>query len=328
MQVGVQLPQVAHLMSGFRVSMGIGMESVHTVVRNFIPVFISRGVVQISAYVDTFLASLLPTGALAALVYAQTLYILPVSLFGMSVSAAELPAFSSALGETNEVNAYLRNRLNAGLRQIAFFVIPSAMAFLALGDVIAGAIYQTGQFTRRDSVYVWSILAGSAVGLLATTLGRLYASMYYALKDTRTPLRYAILRVFLTTVLGYLCALSLPPALGLDPRWGVAGLTASAGICGWLELVLLRNSMNRRIGNTGLPARFILKLWVSAGAAAAAGWGGKLMMNLSHPIVLAIVSLGMYGVVYFGVAAFFHLPEAKGLMNRVTGLVRFLRRPG
>jgi hypothetical protein len=86
--------------------------------------------------------------------------------------------------------------------------------------------------------------------------------------------------------------------------------------------------MNRRIGNTGLPARFILKLWVSAGAAAAAGWGSKLMMNLSHPIVLAILSLGMYGVVYFGVAAFFHLPEAKGLMNRVTGLVRFLRKLG
>ena len=115
------------------------MESVQTVIRNFFPVFIARGVVQISAYVDTFLASFLPTGALSALVYAQTLYMLPVSLFGMSVSAAELPVFSSALGETGEVNSYLRNRLNAGLRQIAFFVIPSAMAFLLLGDVIAGA---------------------------------------------------------------------------------------------------------------------------------------------------------------------------------------------
>jgi putative peptidoglycan lipid II flippase len=328
MQVGVQLPLVARLMSGFRVSLGIGMEGVRTVIRNFIPVFISRGVVQISAYVDTFLASLLPTGALAALVNAQTLYLLPMSLFGMSVSAAELPVFSSALGENSEVYTYLRNRLNRGLRQIAFFVIPSAMAFLALGDVIAGAIYQTGQFTRYDSVYVWSILAGSAVGLLATTLGRLYASMYYALKDTRTPLRYAILRVFLTTGLGYLCALPLPAALGLDPRWGVAGLTASAGVCGWLELAMLRNSMNQRIGKTGLPAQFVLKLWVSAGVAAAAGWGGKLMMNLSHPIVLAIVSLGLYGVVYFGVATIFHLPEMKGLIIRVSGFVRFLRRFG
>jgi hypothetical protein len=85
--------------------------------------------------------------------------------------------------------------------------------------------------------------------------------------------------------------------------------------------------MKRRIGKTGLPVRFVLKLWVSAGAAAAAGWCGKLMMNLSHPIILAIVSLGMYGVVYFGVTVLFRLPEVKGLMNRVTGFMRSLRSP-
>lgn len=317
-QFGVQLPHVTHLLGRFRVSMGLGMKSVQTVIHNFMPVFISRGVVQISAYVDALLASLLPTGALAALVYAQTLYTLPVSLFGMSVSAAELPAFSSALGETDEVNVYLRSRLNAGLRQIAFLVIPSAMAFLTLGDVIAGAIYQTGQFTRRDTVYVWAILAGSAIGLLATTLGRLYASMYYALKDTRTPLRYAVLRVFLTAVLGYICALPLPVLLGLNPRWGVVGLTASAGICGWLELLLLRNSLKGRIGKTGLSPSFMLRLWIAAGAGAAAGWGGKLMMNLGHPITLAIVSLGLYGVVYFAIATAFHVPEARGLIKKVA----------
>jgi putative peptidoglycan lipid II flippase len=327
LQVGVQLPQVAHLMRGFWATLGLRMESVKTVIRNSVPVFFSRGVVQVSAFVDSLLASLLGTGAVAALVCAQNLYILPVSLFGMSVSAAELPDFSSALGEADEVNAYLRNRLNAGLRQIAFFVIPSAMAFLTLGDVIAGAIYQTGQFGRNESVYVWAILAGSAIGLLATTLGRLYASMYYSLKDTRTPLRYAIVRVCLTAGLGYLSAIPLPPLVGLNPRWGVVGLTASAGLCGWLELALLRNSMKGRIGETGLSAGFVLKLWVSAGAAAAAGWGGKLMMNQSHPIVLAIVSLGMYGIAYFGVATLFRIPEAKGLLDQGTGFVRTLRRP-
>jgi putative peptidoglycan lipid II flippase len=87
---------------------------------------------------------------------------------------------------------------------------------------------------------VWAILGGYAIGLLATTLGRLYASMYYSLKDTRTPLRYAVLRILLSAVFGYLCALPLPPLLGLNPRWGVVGLTASAGFCGWLELALLR----------------------------------------------------------------------------------------
>ncbi len=324
-QFGVQLPQVARLMRQFRVSMGLGMESVQTVIRNFVPVFISRGVVQISAYIDALLASFLPTGSLASLVYAQTLYTLPVSLFGMSVSAAELPALSSAIGEASEVTVYLRNRLNAGLRQIAFFVVPSAIAFLTLGDVIAGAIYQTGQFTRRDSVYVWAILAGYAVGLLATTLGRLYSSMYYSLKDTRTPLRYAVVRILLSAVLGYLCALPLPPLLGLDPRWGVVGLTASAGLCGWLELALLRNSLKERIGKTGLPPSLVLTLCLAAGAGAAAGWAGKWMMGLSHPIPLAIVSLGLYGAVYFGIAAVFRVPEARGLFNKVGRLAGFHR---
>ena len=166
-----------------------------TVVRNFVPVFIGRGVVQISGYVDAWLASWLGTGALSAFSYAQILFTLPVSLFGMSVSAAELPHMSGAIGSDEEVAAALRARLDPGLRQIAFFVLPSVVAFLVLGDVIVAAVYQTGRFTRGDAIYVWGILAGATVGLLASTLGRLYSSAYYALRDTRTPLRFAIVRV-------------------------------------------------------------------------------------------------------------------------------------
>src|SRR5205085_9093020 len=111
-----------------------------------------------------------------------------------------------------------------------------------IGDVIAAALFQTGRFSHSDALYVWSIIAGSAVGLLAQTLGRLYSSTYYALRDTRTPLRYAIVRVVLTTLLGYLFAIPLPRLLGLDQQWGAAGLTASAGIAGWVEFFLLRRS--------------------------------------------------------------------------------------
>ena len=98
LMVAIQLPVVLRLLKGLHLSFAFHLENVRTVVRNFFPVFISRGVVQISAYVDALLASLLPTGAVAALAYAQTLYTLPVSLFGMSVSAAELPAMSGAVG--------------------------------------------------------------------------------------------------------------------------------------------------------------------------------------------------------------------------------------
>ena len=127
-------------------------------------------------------------------------------------------------------------------------------------------------------MYVWGILAGSAIGLLASTLGRLYSSTYYALRDTRTPLNYAVVRVALTTVLGYLFAIPLPRALGIDQSWGAAGLTASAGIAGWVEMLLLRRTMNARIGRRACRRRYVAKLWTSAVAGAAVAWAVKISL--------------------------------------------------
>jgi putative peptidoglycan lipid II flippase len=212
----------------------------------------------------------------------------------------------------------LRPRLDRGLRQIAFFVVPSAMAFLALGDVVAAALFQTGRFEHADSLYVWGILAGSAVGLLASTLGRLYSSTYYALRDTRTPLRYAVIRVVLTSVLGYLFAIPLPRRLGLDQSWGAAGLTASAGIAGWVEMLLLRASLNRRIGRTGLPAGYVARLWAAAGMAAAVAWAMKAAAPPVHPVVTAVLVLAPYGVVFFAAAFALRIPEASVALGRLT----------
>jgi putative peptidoglycan lipid II flippase len=319
LQVIVQLPTVLSVAQELRPSLGLASESVRTVVRNFMPTFMSRGVVQISAYVDALLASLLPTGAVAALAYAQTLYTLPVSLFGMSVSAAELPAMSSMTGNAEEVAAKLRARLDHGLRQIAFYIVPSAMAFAALGQILAAALFQSGAFTRQDSFYVWGILAGASIGLLAGTMGRLYASGFYALRDTRTPLRYAVLRVVLTTVLGYLAAIPLPGLLGVPARWGVAGLTASAGVAGWVEFALLRRGLNRRIGTTGLDAGFTGRLWAAAALAALAGGGVALLVPRNqHPILLAVIVIGVYGGVYFSVSSMLGVAEA-GVFRRRFG---------
>ncbi|MFN2378025.1 MAG: murein biosynthesis integral membrane protein MurJ, partial [Candidatus Binatia bacterium] len=241
LQLLVQVPVVRRLARGVRPSLDLSSPGPRTVLRTFAPVFVGRGVVQISGYIDSLLASLLPTGAVTALANAQTLYLLPVSLFGMAVSAAELPAMSSVVGTTDEVARLLRARLEAGLGRVAFFIVPSAVAFLALGDVIAAALFQTGRFSAADATWVWGILAGSSVGLLASTLGRLYSSVYYALHDTRTPLRYATTRVLIGTTLGYFASLHLPALVGVDAKWGVAFLTAASGAAGWVEFVLLRS---------------------------------------------------------------------------------------
>lgn len=296
-QFAAQLPAVMSLLRALRLGFETHLESVRTVFRNFGPVFVSRGVGQLSAYIDSVLASWLPDGAVSALAYGQTIYMLPVSLFGMSVSAAELPEMSTSADDE------LRKRLETGLRRIAYLVIPSAVAFLALGDVVAGGVLQGGRFKHGDAIYVWAILAGSGVGLLASTQSRLYSSAFWALKDTRTPLRFAIIRVALTTVLGYLCSRPLPPLLGIDPRWGAAGLTASAGLSGWIEFALLRRSLGQRIGRVAGTAGYLMRFWASAVVAAGAAWAVKLALaGAKGPVVTAILVLGPFGLIYLPLA--------------------------
>jgi putative peptidoglycan lipid II flippase len=314
LQFAVQLPTVLRLLGGLRPGPLLA-EPVRAVIRNFVPVFVGRGVVQISAYVDTLLASLLPTGAVAAVSYAQVLYTLPVSLFGMSVSAAALPEMASATGSDAERGAYLRGRLEAGLRQIAFFVVPSVAGFVALGDVVTGALYQSGEFTREMTRYVWAILAAASVGLLPSTLGRLYSSAFYALHDTRTPLRIAIIRVSLGMALGYGLALHLPGALGLDSRWGAAGITLASGLAAGVEYLLLRRALGGRIGPVPSDWGLLARLWIAALAGVAAGWLVRSALPPLHPIPAAAVILGVFGGTYVSGAALLGVSQARRLLR-------------
>jgi putative peptidoglycan lipid II flippase len=186
-----------------------------------------------------------------------------------------------------------------------------------LGDVICAALFQTGRFGGRDVRYVWIILAGSTVGLLAATMARLYSSAFYALRDTRTPLRYAILRVVLTAALGIFCGLSLPKLLGVDPRYGAAGLTASAGVAGWIEFALLRRGIARRIGECHLPKGLLPRLWGSAAAATALALGVKLVLPPVHPVLRAVVVLGVFGAAYLGATSALGVAEAGQLTRRL-----------
>jgi putative peptidoglycan lipid II flippase len=317
LQFGVQLPAAWRALGELRPNWALASPNVRTVVRNFIPVLTGRGVTQISGLSDAFLAGFVGSGAVAALGYAQAIYMLPVSLFGMSVSAAELPAMSSVVGPDDEVATALRARLAAGLRRIVFFAVPSAVAFLALGDQIVEIIYRGGRFGPDEVRWVWAVLAGSAVGLVASTLGRLYASAFYALHDTRTPLRVSLSRVALAIVLGAVLALVAPGLLGLDRKWGVAGITIASGIAGWLEFVLLRRGLTRRIGAVSLPTRVLAPLWIGAGGAAALAVLVRLADPGVSPLLRAAMVLALYGMVYWVVTWRLGVPEAVELRRRI-----------
>ena len=317
LQLLVQLPLALTLVRGLRPSLSLRAPPVRRVLGNFAPVVVSRGVVQLSAYIDQVLASYLGAPAVAAMFYAQQLYLLPISLFGMAVSAAELPEMSSAVGTPEEVAKILRTRLEAGLTRIAYYVVPSLVAFLVLGDVVVATLYQTGKFGAHDTHFVWLVLAGSTVGLLAATQARLCSSAFYALHDTRTPLNFAIIRVLLTGGLGWAIALPVRTHFGWPPEYGAAGLTASAGVAGWIEFLLLRRALIARIGRFSLSARTIALAWVSALLSAAPAFALHHFVPIRRPIVAGAAVLGLYGLMYLALTTAFRLPEASRLTARL-----------
>jgi putative peptidoglycan lipid II flippase len=264
LQLGVQLPAVRSLVRPLRLSLRTRRASVRTVLHRFGPAVAGRGVVQLSAYLDLLLASFLATGAVAALGYAQVFYLLPISLFAMSVAAAELPELSRLEGspegeglsdgpiatpESDTARAPvshggLRTRLEDGLARVVFYVVPTVAAYLVLGDLVVAALLQTGRFGPQDTRLVWYVLAGLSVGLVATTASRLLQSGLYALGDTRSPATIAAVRVALTVTLGVVLMLQLdrvaitgPGPSGLDlvgelPAWTPVALELRDGTAG------------------------------------------------------------------------------------------------
>jgi putative peptidoglycan lipid II flippase len=253
----------------------------------------------------------------AILAAAQTVNMLPVSLFGIAISAAELPALSSIDGFDDEQRAHRRARLTAGSRQIAFFVVPSAVAFLLFGDTIFRILFERRRFLPADTMYGWGILAASSLGLLAGTLARLYSTMFYALGDTRRPMRYALVRVAVALLLGWFLALRVPAMIGLDPHWGAVGLGLASGVAAWTEFTLLRSRLKSVIGDIPSPAGFILRLWLISAVAGAAAFAIKGVVAARGAVVEATLVFAVFGALYLALAILANIPEARTLLSRI-----------
>jgi putative peptidoglycan lipid II flippase len=320
----VQIPEVVRLLRGLRPSLDAKLEGVRATLRAFVPVLFGRGSVQISAYVDQILASFLGEAIVAAMFNAQTLYLLPVSLFGMAISAAELPEMAGTTGDAGERAQHLQTRLAGSLRRVVFLVVPSAVAFVTIGGPIVALLFQTGRFDAHDTELVWIVLAGSALGLAASTQGRLLASAFYALGDPRPPLRAALVRVAFGGVAGCAVVLPLRDATGDAVRWGAFGLTAAAAAAAWIEYTLLRRWLAARIGRVPIPTRLAFG---ALGAAALAGTLGHGAFALAvylgaHGWQTAAAAVPVFGAVYLGVMAAAGVPEARGLVRRAARLAR------
>lgn len=321
LQFAVQLPAVLRLLSGFRPSLSPRAPGVREALSAFGPVVAGRGVVQLAGYLDYFLGGFLAAGAVAALGFAQVLYMLPISLFGMSVAAAELPDLARlARGETGAGEALLA-RVRRSLRQMAFLNVPTFVGYLAFGFLLVGVLFRRGSFGREDNWLVYLVLCGYTLGLLASTSSRLLQNTFYALGDTKAPARIATARVVVSAGLGWVLMELLdryPVAalVGEAPgskalRLGAVGLAVASGIGAWLELLLLRKALAGRVSGSFLPAREMARMTALAVAAAVPaallGW----WLPPFHVILRSGIVIGVFAVLYLGLARLV-LPEELG----------------
>ena len=228
-------------------------------------------------------------GAASALLNASTLYTLPVSLFGMSVSAAELPAMSGEAGLDNAPRASpsrCRPAADRVLRRPLRDGVPRAR-----GRRRRRAVPDRTVYARRRGVRVGDRrrVGGRPAGLDAGPA--LFVDVLRAARhDGRrcaTPSSVSCSPSDSVT-----CARSRPRrCFGVDLKWGTAGLTASAGVAGWIEFLLLRRGIAARLGATGIPAMTLARLWGSALIGCAVAWAAKLLVGTERPLITAAAVL-------------------------------------
>ena len=324
-QFGVQLPFVVREMPGFTLSLSTRVEGVRDAIEAFGPVVAGRGVAQLSSYLDLFLASWLAVGALGALRYAQLLYMLPISLFGMSVAASELPELSRL---TEAKRKQFTARLRRSLRQIAFLTVPTVVGYLAFGPLLVGALFRTGAFGGGDTWLVTLVLGGYALGILATTMTRLLQNAFYAIGDTKTPAWVAVTRVTVSTVVAVpaMFALDTVPLanvvgpVGGDPLFlGAVGLSLGASVGAWVEVWRLRRALRGPLPGARVPwgpLGRMMGLALAALPVPAALW---VLLPDWHVLLVAPLVTGTYAAVYLGGAALLGLDELQHWTQRFWG---------
>lgn len=316
LQVVAQLPQVMQLTGPIRPSLDRAAEGLAQTLRNVVPVVTALGVVQISSFVDLQIASFLPEGAATNITYANTLALLPVSLFGVSVAAASLPEFSRESGAL--ALEALRERLRAGWQRILFYVVPSALVFVLFGDYCVGLLYRAGQFGAAEQRVVHWVLAAYAVGLVSFGSVKLLGSAYYAMQDYRTPLRASVASIAVSAI----AAVSIAVPFRASP-YATAGIALGSALGSYVNLVVLARGLRARLGPLYTSAMWMgtRRIVAAATLASMAGWGARFTqvtwMPALHPRFAALPILAVFGLSYLVAAWWMGSAEA----------ARWLRRP-
>ena len=232
----VQLPALGRVGMRWRPSLDAGSEGVREVMRLMGPRMLGLAATQLNFVVVIFFASFVSDQAISAVSYAFLMAMLPVGVVGMAISTAAFPALAQqAAGQQIQT---LRTSLAASLRMILFLAIPASVGLIVLATPATRLLLQRGAFSAASTDLVAAALIFYAVGVAGHAAVEILSRGFYALADTATPVRIAVLAMLLNVAL---CATLVWP-------FGIRGLAAASSVAALTECVLLWLALQARLG--------------------------------------------------------------------------------
>jgi len=229
------------------------LPAIHQTLLLFGPAVLGIAAVQINILVGTILATLLPSGAVSYLYYADRIVQLPLAVFGIAIGTALLPALSEHL--SNQRFKEARQDLQQGLTWLAWITLPAIVGLMFLAEPIIRTLFEQGKFNATDSANTAHALQAYAVGLLAFCWARVLSTACFADKDAKAPMKFAIYTVIINIVL----------ALALMKPLGFVGLALATALASFFNVALLWHHIHRKQGSV-----FDLKSYMRMASAALA----------------------------------------------------------
>ena len=339
LQFLVQIPVVMRVSPSIRLGVKRGSKAVREIVSKFFPAVMGRGVIQLSGFLDLFLAGFLATGAFTALSLAQIIYMLPIGLFVMSIISADLPEFSR---DRDDISA-MTTRFITSSERIGFYLIFSSIAFITMGEPLVDFLFERGKFTSEDTLYIWIVLAAYSLGLYATGMSRLYQNLCYSFGDVKGPARLAGLRVLVAGFVGFLLMFQLDrvaidgnsiirigdfPSFSPLPEFaraldttpqplGALGLALGSSLGAWIEYFLLKRRVSDHFHIKRDP-HLVRRFFLVPGLISAILAGTiSLLLFDQNAYFVAPVTLVSSGIVYTFISALFGSKAAKEFLQTV-----------
>jgi putative peptidoglycan lipid II flippase len=210
--------------------------AVRQLLRLMLPGTFGAGVTQLNLVVSTAIASLLPTGAVSYLYYADRLNQLPLGVVGIAVSTAILPSLSRQVRTGDDAAAQATQ--NRGLELALLLTLPAAVGLGVLAQPILATLFQRGAFDAAATAATAPALTAYAAGLPAFVLIKILAPGFFARRDTGTPVKIAAMAMAVNAAGTVLLGFVLP--------WAHVGIAAAGSVAGWVNALALMTALHRR----------------------------------------------------------------------------------